>query len=55
MKCLPIGVTKSNKTKIIVFGDRFYENRDHKKRIRYVDESQLLTMKEVKYQLRLNK
>lgn len=56
MRCLPIGVSsKSNKTKIIVFGERFYENRDHKKRIRYVNESQLIRIRKLKYKLLQNK
>ena len=38
----------------IVFGDRFYENRDHKKRIRYVNESQLIRIRKLKYKLLQN-
>ncbi len=36
MKCIVLGKTKKGKTKIVVFGDRFWKDTDHVKRIRYV-------------------
>lgn len=36
MPCIVLGRTKSGKTKIVVFGDRYWKGKDRRKRIRYV-------------------
>lgn len=41
MKCLVLGTTKSNKTKILVFGNRYWKGAEHTKRIRYVETRKL--------------
>jgi hypothetical protein len=41
MKCIPVGKTKSGKLKIIVFGDMGWKDKEHIKKIRYVDESRV--------------
>ena len=42
MPCIPISNTKSGKTKIIVFGDRYWREHIDTKHIRYVDPLNLL-------------
>lgn len=37
MRCHVLGRTKSGKLKVLVFGNRYWKNYDHLKRIRYVD------------------
>ena len=42
MYCIPLSKpTKSGKVKCLVFGDRNREDRDHIKRVRYVDKNRL--------------
>jgi hypothetical protein len=41
MKCILLGITKSGKAKILVFGERHWPGRDHIKRVRYVDEERI--------------
>lgn len=36
MPCIILNKTKSGKLKIVVFGDRYWKNKEHIKRIRYV-------------------
>jgi hypothetical protein len=36
MPCIVLGRTKSHKVKIIVFGDRYWKNTGHVKRVKYV-------------------
>jgi len=36
MPCIVMGKTKSHKLKIVVFGDRYWKNTDHVKRVKYV-------------------
>ncbi len=36
MPCIVLGRTKSRFLKIVVFGERYWKNREHIKRIRYV-------------------
>lgn len=38
MLCIPLGKTKSGKLKVLVFGERNWKDKEHIKRIRYVDE-----------------
>jgi hypothetical protein len=45
MKCLILGKTKSGKYKILVFGERYWKRYKNKKRIRYIDESQISEIK----------
>jgi hypothetical protein len=42
MPCILIGNHKDNIVKIVVFGDRNWANKDHLKRIRYVEKSKLI-------------
>lgn len=37
MKCILLGITKSGKAKVLVFGERNWSGREHIKRVRYVD------------------
>jgi hypothetical protein len=41
MDCIPKGVTKSGKMKILVFGERNWKNKDHIKNIKYVDPTRV--------------
>lgn len=41
MKCLPLSKTKSGKVKVLVFGDRYWKNKDDIKKIRYVENYKL--------------
>lgn len=36
MPCIVLGKTKSGKLKIVVFGERYWKNKEHIKHIRYV-------------------
>ena len=36
MKCISLGKVKSGKTKLIVFGSRYWKNKERIKRVRYV-------------------
>lgn len=47
MDCLPLKDLGNGRTKIIVFGDRNWRNRDHVKRIRYVPNHQIARQDEV--------
>lgn len=42
MKCVLLGETKTGKQKVLVFGERDWKDKDHIKKIRYVNHSQLL-------------
>ncbi len=44
MPCIPIGKTKSRKTKVVVFGDRARNHNNAHKKIRYVWPWQLVEM-----------
>jgi hypothetical protein len=41
MNCIPKGITKSGKMKVLVFGERNWKNKEHIKKIRYVDVSRV--------------
>lgn len=41
MKCVLLDTVKSGKAKVLVFGERHWKDRDHIKRIRYVDFDRL--------------
>lgn len=45
MKCIVLGSTKSGKTKVVVFGERNWRDRENIKRIRYVDADRISTIK----------
>ena len=45
MPCIVLGKTPSYKTKIVVFGDRYWKNKDHIKRIRYVTALDIIERK----------
>ena len=36
MPCIVLGKTKSGKVKVVVFGDRYWKYKEHRKRVRYV-------------------
>ena len=36
MPCIVLGKTKSRKLKIVVFGERYWKNKEHIKSVRYV-------------------
>ena len=42
MRCIPVNRTKSGNWKIIVFGDRYWSDKTHIKRIRYVPAIRLI-------------
>lgn len=46
MFCIVLRKTKSGRIKIVVFGDRFWRNRENRKRIRYVEKQQLFKIDE---------
>lgn len=46
MPCIVLGKTKSGRTKIVVFGERYWKYREHIKRIRYVRDFQILKAKQ---------
>ena len=48
MPCIVLGKTKSGRTKIRVFGNRYWKNTSHRSRIRYVWGSRLYLIKEAK-------
>ena len=41
MPCIILGETKSARLKIIVFGSRYWLNKEHIKRIRYISKSRV--------------
>jgi hypothetical protein len=46
MKCIPIGkITRSGKIRVLVFGDRYWSGRDHRRHVRYVDRYRLSLIK----------
>ena len=45
MKCILVKRTVSGKAKIIVFGDRNWKDKDHIKRVRYVDFNKIIERK----------
>lgn len=36
MPCIVLGKTKSRRLKIVVFGDRYWKNKEYRKQLRYV-------------------
>jgi len=44
MKCVKIKDMKGGRAKVLVFGDRYWKDTDHKKRIRYVFKFRLTTI-----------
>lgn len=42
MDCIPVKAMKNGKVKIIVFGDRYWKNKEDIKRYRYVERNQIL-------------
>ncbi len=44
MKCIVLGKTRSGSTKVIVFGDRYWKDREHVKRLRYVQGRRLIEL-----------
>ena len=46
MSCIIIGITKSRMRRIVVFGERGWVGRNHKKRVRYVAPWRLIEIKE---------
>lgn len=47
MDCLILKDMKDGRVKILVFGDRYWKNKDHIKRIRYVSKRRIRIKKEV--------
>lgn len=45
MKCILKGYTKSGKARILVFGERNWKNKEHIKKIRYVEISRIEEIK----------
>lgn len=41
MKCVLLGAVKSGKAKVLVFGERNWKDREHIKRVRYVDPDRI--------------
>lgn len=41
MDCIPLGIASNGKMKVIVFGERDWKNKEHIKKIRYVDPSKV--------------
>lgn len=46
MPCIVLGETLKRKLKIIVFGERWWKNKEHKKRIRYVPKYRVNPLRE---------
>lgn len=42
MPCIILKTTKTDKVKVVVFGDRFWENTEDNKRIRYVCQEKII-------------
>ena len=42
MRCHILGITKSRMYKILVFGDRYWKHKEHRKKIRYVPKWRLI-------------
>ena len=49
MKCVLLSELNQGKARIIVFGDRYWKDTNHKKRIRYVDTSLLFPIADIIY------
>lgn len=44
MKCILLGTTANGKAKIVVFGDRNWANKEHVKRLKYVEPNRILAL-----------
>jgi len=44
MKCVLLKEMAAEKSKVLVFGERHWRDREHLKRVRYVDSSRLVTI-----------
>lgn len=48
MDCIPLGIASNGKMKIIVFGERNWKNKEHIKKIRYVEAKRIFLKEENK-------
>ena len=46
MECLLLKITKNGKAKILLFGERYWKNREHKRTVKYIDRSRLIKIDE---------